>query len=372
MKNESPFNWSQEKVVEFDQTFLTWYEQEQRILPWRYDQDPYRIWISEIMLQQTRVSTVIPYFYRFMEWFPTIKALAEAPEDRLLKAWEGLGYYSRARNLQAAAQQIIVEFDGQMPQTIAEVSTLKGIGPYTAGAIGSIAFGLPEPAIDGNVMRVVSRLFCISDDIAKPASRKVFDEVMRQIIDHEQPGEFNQAMMDLGSGICTPMSPDCAACPIQAFCTAYQTDTVQQFPVKSKKPKPQPVYYVAAVIENKDGQFWLEKRPASGLLANMWTFPLKEVAAAEYEQLKSNNVVLESLVAESTESATIMWQKQVLGEITHIFTHLKWHVLAHFGRALTSQPSETGEWVSAADFPDYVFPKPQQKLVELLRKKEYL
>jgi A/G-specific adenine glycosylase len=154
------------------------------------------------MLQQTRVETVIDYFYRFMEWFPTIEDLANAAEDKLLKSWEGLGYYSRVRNIQAAAKQIIEEHDGKMPDTIEEISKLKGIGPYTAGAIGSIAFGLPEPAIDGNVMRVVSRLFCIEEDIAKTSSRKIFDEAMRAIIDEQHPGEFNQALMDLGSRIC--------------------------------------------------------------------------------------------------------------------------------------------------------------------------
>ncbi len=169
------------------------------------------------MLQQTRVDTVIDYFYRFMEWFPTIEEFANAPEEKLLKAWEGFGYYSRARNIQAAAKQIMSEFDGKMPQTPEEISSLKGIGPYTTGAIASIAFGLPEPAVDGNVMRVVSRLFCIEADIAKASSRKIFDEAMRKIIDEKHPGEFNQAMMDLGSAICTPTSPKCETCRSKPF-----------------------------------------------------------------------------------------------------------------------------------------------------------
>ncbi|MGO3728370.1 MAG: A/G-specific adenine glycosylase, partial [Enterococcus viikkiensis] len=169
-------NWTTEEIAEFQADFLAWYQQEKRNLPWRYNHDPYRIWISEIMLQQTRVDTVIDYFYRFMEEFPTIKELAEAPEEKLLKVWEGLGYYSRARNLQAAAKQILEEFDGDFPTTVEAIRSLKGIGPYTAGAISSIAFEIPEPAIDGNVMRVVSRLFCIEADIAKASSRGIFDE----------------------------------------------------------------------------------------------------------------------------------------------------------------------------------------------------
>lgn len=207
MTNKEPWEaWSPAKVSSFQEDFLAWYEREKRNLPWRANTDAYRIWISEIMLQQTRVDTVIDYFYRFMEWFPTIQDLAEAPDDKLLKAWEGLGYYSRARNLKVAAQQIVSEFGGKMPDTIEDIRSLKGIGPYTAGAIGSIAFNLPEPAIDGNVMRVVSRLFEIDADIAKASSRKVFEAAMLKIIDRERPGDFNQALMDLGSAVCTPTS----------------------------------------------------------------------------------------------------------------------------------------------------------------------
>ena len=189
MTNKEPWEaWSPAKVSSFQEDFLAWYEREKRNLPWRANTDAYRIWISEIMLQQTRVDTVIDYFYRFMEWFPTIQDLAEAPDDKLLKAWEGLGYYSRARNLKVAAQQIVSEFGGKMPDTIEDIRSLKGIGPYTAGAIGSIAFNLPEPAIDGNVMRVVSRLFEIDADIAKASSRKVFEAAMLKIIDRERQG----------------------------------------------------------------------------------------------------------------------------------------------------------------------------------------
>lgn len=250
MTNKEPWEaWSPEKVSSFQEDFLAWYEREKRNLPWRANTDAYRIWISEIMLQQTRVDTVIDYFYRFMEWFPTIQDLAEAPDDKLLKAWEGLGYYSRARNLKVAAQQIVSEFGGKMPDTIEDIRSLKGIGPYTAGAIGSIAFNLPEPAIDGNVMRVVSRLFEIDADIAKASSRKVFEAAMLKIIDRERPGDFNQALMDLGSAVCTPTSPKCESCPLQQYCAAYQVDKMTAYPVKSKKVKPKDVYYVGTIIE---------------------------------------------------------------------------------------------------------------------------
>lgn len=377
-------NWSIEQTKEF----VEWYEREKRNLPWRYNHDPYRIWISEIMLQQTRVDTVIDYFYRFMEWFPTIEELANAPEEKLLKAWEGLGYYSRARNIQAAAKQIMSEFGGEMPQTVAEISSLKGIGPYTTGAIASIAFDLPEPAIDGNVMRVVSRLFCIEEDIAKASSRKVFDEAVRSIIDEEHPGEFNQAFMDLGSAICTPTSPKCEICPIQSFCLANKRGIQTNFPVKTKKAKPKDVYYVAAAIQDQAGSFYLEKRTSQKLLADMWTFPLVEVTLERYQELQQEwasvvnnqpNLFDELLVAEKqidlpfAHQETVVWQKRHLGEVVHVFSHLKWHVLLFYGRATsrTNQllpETEVALWTAEAKFAQFVFPKVQMKLVEQLEK----
>ncbi|MBO0471016.1 A/G-specific adenine glycosylase [Enterococcus sp. DIV0242_7C1] len=385
MKNEKYWEtWSTEKLQSFQEEFIDWYEKEKRNLPWRVNLDPYRIWISEIMLQQTRVDTVIDYYYRFMEWFPTIKDLAEAPDDRLLKAWEGLGYYSRARNLKVAAQQIMTEFDGQMPQTIEEIRQLKGIGPYTAGAIGSIAFQLPEPAIDGNVMRVVSRLFEISDDIAKAGSRKVFEEAMYRIIDKERPGDFNQAMMDLGSAICTPTSPKCEECPIQQYCLSYEMNTMTDYPVKSKKQKPKDVYYVGGIIENNQREFLLEQRSAKGLLANMWLFPIEEVSKERFDFLQKSRVKEEqqlSLEFEETlfvaeenseifeEYPQVVWQKRNLGEVVHIFSHLKWHILVFYGRQTGPiSINDNQNWITPEEFSNYVFPKPQQKMVELYQK----
>lgn len=377
--------WTDEETKEFQDQFIQWYEQEKRNLPWRYNRDPYRIWISEIMLQQTRVDTVIDYFYRFMEWFPTIEELATAPEEKLLKAWEGLGYYSRARNIQAAAKQIMSEFDGKMPQTPEEISSLKGIGPYTTGAIASIAFGLPEPAVDGNVMRVVSRLFCIEADIAKASSRKIFDEAMRKIIDETYPGEFNQAMMDLGSAICTPTSPKCEACPIQAFCLANKRGIQTSFPVKTKKAKPKDVHYISAALQNHSGAYYFEERDSQKLLANMWTFPMVEVTQEEYERLKKGWEakrevdLFDDLVAEDgkelpfEKQELFIWQTRHLGEVTHVFSHLKWHVLLFYGRATEEAEQEftenkTSKWLKPAAFDSVVFPKVQMKLVEQLEK----
>lgn len=372
--------WDEEKIKTFQETFLTWYHKEKRNLPWRATNDPYAIWISEIMLQQTRVETVIGYFYRFMEQFPTIQDLAAAEEQKLLKVWEGLGYYSRARNLKAAAQQIVAEFDGEMPQSIEEIRSLKGIGPYTAGAIGSIAFGLPEPAIDGNVMRVVSRLFCIEADIAKASSRRPFDEAMRTIISPDEPGEFNQALMDLGSRICTPTTPKCEECPISQYCLAYAENRQTDFPVKSKKAKPKDVYYIAGAIEDQ-GSFLLVQRPETGLLASMWHFPLVEVSKEQYEDLQRTwakeeqlqlDLIAEDDALEIFPDLPVVWQKRHFGEITHIFSHLKWHVLLFYGRKRGELTLQDSEWAAKESFQNYVFPKPQQKLVDQLKKYQKL
>ena len=224
--------WDAEKIASFRRTLLDWYDREKRDLPWRRTKNPYYIWVSEIMLQQTQVQTVIPYYERFLDWFPTVKDLAEAPEEKLLKAWEGLGYYSRVRNMQKAAQQIMDDFDGQFPDTYENIAKLKGIGPYTAGAISSIAFGLPEPAVDGNVMRVMARLFEVNYDIGDAKNRKIFQAIMDILIDPDRPGDFNQALMDLGTDIESAKNPRPNESPIRFFCAAYLNGTYDKYPIK--------------------------------------------------------------------------------------------------------------------------------------------
>lgn len=371
--------WSEKKITDFRSHFLSWYDLEKRTLPWRENNDPYRIWVSEIMLQQTRVDTVIPYYLNFMKLFPTIADLAAAEEDTLLKAWEGLGYYSRVRNLQKAAIQIMNEFSGEMPTNPEDIATLKGIGPYTTGAISSMAFQLPVPAVDGNVMRVVSRLFEISEDIAKPASRKTFEAIMNQIIDPYKPGDFNQAMMDLGSSTCTPTTPTCNLCPINEFCQAFEAGTMTQYPVKSKKKKAKPVYYAGLLIQNERGEFLIEKRPAEGLLANMWTFPLlPEELLTVGTGLKIGKLndklpetietqVLNNLSVESRQRYQIepIWLKKPFGEVVHLFSHLKWFIISYYGKMSSEMLTEAPEnclWVHPSDFENYTFPGPQQKM----------
>ena len=220
--------WDAEKIASFRRTLLDWYDREKRDLPWRRTKNPYYIWVSEIMLQQTQVHTVIPYYERFLDWFPSVRDLAEAPEEKLLKAWEGLGYYSRVRNMQKAAQQIMDDFDGQFPDTYDNIAKLKGIGPYTAGAISSIAFGLPEPAVDGNVMRVMARLFEVNYDIGDPKNRKIFQAIMEILIDPNRPGDFNQALMTLG-----PISNQLKTLDLTKVLFAFSAQPISMEPMTS-------------------------------------------------------------------------------------------------------------------------------------------
>jgi A/G-specific adenine glycosylase len=260
----------------FAARLLDWYERNKRDLPWRRDRDPYRIWVSEVMLQQTRVDTVIPYYERFMRRFPTIRHLAEAPEEEVLKLWEGLGYYSRARNLQAGARQVVERHGGVVPDDRAALSALKGIGPYTAGAILSIAYGKPEPAVDGNVMRVMSRYFLLADDVAKPSARARIERLAASIIPEGRAGDFNQAVMELGALVCTPKSPGCLLCPVLAHCAGRAAGRERELPVKSKAKPPRPEARMAALVEGRGrhaGKVLVRRRPEGGLLARMWELP---------------------------------------------------------------------------------------------------
>lgn len=341
--------WNATKIEAFRQTLLAWYDKNKRDLPWRRTNDPYAIWVSEIMLQQTQVVTVIPYFERFMSLFPTIQTLANAPEDILLKSWEGLGYYSRVRNMQKAAQQIVEQFNGLMPNNIKDIQSLKGIGPYTAGAIASIAFNLPEPAVDGNVMRVMARLFEIHLDIGEAKNRKVFEELVRHLIDPNRPGDFNQALMDLGSDICSAKNPKPEISPIRDFNAAYQNGTMEIYPIKKNKVKSKDIFYTAYVIQNDKGGYFMQQRAQSGLLANMWQFPMIE------RQIQNR-------LAEETRAYQLE-RTQPIGEVTHQFSHLKWHITLVSAQESTFE----GQFIHPKDFDKYPMATPQIKLLNLLK-----
>ena len=364
--------WEEEKIASFREKLLAWYDANKRDLPWRRTQDPYKIWISEIMLQQTRVDTVIPYYERFLDWFPTVADLAQAPEERLLKAWEGLGYYSRVRNMHKAAQQMMENHGGVFPSSYEAISQLKGIGPYTAGAIASIAFGLPEPAVDGNVMRVLARLFEVDYDIGVPTNRKIFQAIMEILIDPVRPGDFNQALMDLGSDIESPVNPRPEESPVKEFSAAYQHGTMDRYPIKAPKKKPLPVYLTAFIIKDSQGRYLLEKNEREGLLSGFWHFPLIEVDSLS-ENLGQLSLLDGKGEAESNPEIisfeqdydlAIDWQDRSYPIVQHVFSHRKWQVQIRYGLVKEGeQPaSESTIWLTPEEFSDYPFAKPQQKI----------
>lgn len=344
----------------FQDDLITWFKREQRDLPWRKDQDPYKVWVSEIMLQQTRVDTVIPYFNRFIEWFPTIDALAEADEDKVLKAWEGLGYYSRVRNLQSAVKEVRERYNGEVPSSPKEISELKGVGPYTAGAILSIAYGIPEPAVDGNVMRVLSRILTIWDDIAKPSSRKIFEQAVRALISHDDPSAFNQALMELGALICTPTSPSCLLCPVREHCQAFSEGVHEELPVKTKKTKTRNVQLAAAVLSNAEGKILIHKRPSSGLLANLWEFPSVEL----HHSLQNERDQIVKLFNQELQLEPTL--ERIIGQIDHIFSHLVWNIMVYTG-TLSEDFQESEDWrlVSFEQMEEYAFPVSYKKIYQM-------
>ena len=376
--------WEEDKIFSFRQKLLAWYDENKRDLPWRRSKNPYHIWVSEIMLQQTRVDTVIPYYERFLDWFPTVESLANAPEERLLKAWEGLGYYSRVRNMQTAAQQIMSEFEGKFPSTYEGISSLKGIGPYTAGAISSIAFNLPQPAVDGNVMRVLARLFEVNHDIGNPSNRKLFQAMMEVLIDSDRPGDFNQALMDLGSDIEAPVNPRPEESPVKEFSAAYQHGTMDRYPIKAPKKKPIPIYLKALVVQNSQGQFLLEKNESEKLLAGFWHFPLIEVDefSDQNQDLDLFSQVAEPILQlgpspqesfEQDYDLEVDWQDLRFEEVKHVFSHRKWHIQIIAGQVTEAQEYVDREvlWLSPEEFINYPLAKPQQKIWQAYLKRSH-
>ena len=292
---------------------LRWYDGEKRDLPWRKTREPYRIWLSEIMLQQTRTETVKGYYARFLALFPTVQALAAAPQEQVLKAWEGLGYYSRARNLQKAAQVIVNEHNGVFPSTYEGILALPGIGPYTAGAVGSIAFGLPVAAVDGNVYRVASRFFGVREDVGSPKVQKRIRELVTQSIPKERPGDYNQALMELGATLCCPGAPRCDGCPWRELCDASREGDADLLPVHEKKRPPREIE-MAVCLLGWNNRLLVQRR-AERMLSGLYVFFLVE-DETRYTQVQS-------LLQENGLEATFA---QELGEAKHVFTHRVWQM----------------------------------------------
>lgn len=307
----------------FSQVVLDYYDQDKRSLPWRDRDNPYYTWLSEIMLQQTRVEAVKDYFTRFIKALPDIESLAKCPEDDLLKLWQGLGYYNRARNLKTAAGQILENFGGSLPQTRADLLTLAGIGPYTAGAIASIAFGQKEVALDGNLIRVFARLFMVEADFSKQAAKTDLENRIRPYLPEDRPGDFNQAIMDIGAGICIPKGkPLCHKCPITDYCLAYQNQVPDLYPLKKPK-KPRKIEQYTIFILQKGDKILVRKRKKKGLLAGLWEFP---------------NVPGHISMSQAKKELADRWLEPNLDLIKiekflpakHIFSHIEWEMTSYW------------------------------------------
>jgi A/G-specific adenine glycosylase len=300
------------------QALLAWYDTAKRDLPWRKTRDPYAIWVSETMLQQTRVETVIPYYERFLERFPDVASLAEAELEDVYTLWTGLGYYSRARNLQHAAKSVVYEHAGQLPDDAETLRSLKGIGRYTAGALSSIAFDREEPVVDGNVVRVLARWLGVTDDVGQKAVVDTFWTVAGRLVAGPRPGDLNQALMELGATVCTPRGPRCSTCPLQQGCGARKTGDPERLPRKAKKKKPLRIEGVAAWIERR-GRVLAVQRPEGGLLGGLWELPGGELEG-DADAESGLHRLLESRLGLSVENA------EPVGQIEHLFTHRRLRV----------------------------------------------
>ena len=333
---------------------LTWYDLNGRTLPWRSVVTPYRTWVSEIMLQQTRVSAVIPYFERFMAELPDVAALADVPEERLLKLWEGLGYYSRARNLQKAAKIVVSDFGGALPQSYHALLSLPGIGEYTAAAIASINFSEPVAAVDGNLLRVAARVSGCADDIMDARVRKQFTAHLNDAIDLARPGAYNQAMMDLGATVCLPNgAPKCEICPARTVCEAYKNGLTEVLPVRAKK-KARKIEERTVLLLFQGGKVALRKRPDTGLLASLWEFP--SILGNLDESGVSLALAQMGLSAESIAPA---------GSAKHIFTHIEWDMKGYF--ADVAGENDDLIWADADAFDALALPTAFKKYTALVR-----
>lgn len=344
-----------EEIQAAVEPLLKWYDENRRDLPWRHTKDPYKIWISEIMLQQTRVDTVIQYYHRFLEKFGTLRKLAEAPEQEVLTVWKGLGYYSRALNLQKAARQVAEQYNGMFPQSYEAIRQLPGIGDYTAGAVSSIAFNQPYPAVDGNVLRVICRLKGIDDDISRERTKKKVAAIVCRMIPQDRAGDFTQALMEFGAMVCTPSMPLCGQCPLQSFCVAYGTGRQDELPVKKKKEAPREVRCCVAVLR-ENGKILLEHRKNDSLLGQLWGLPI-----AEKRDSLSPAELLEEKYGLRLKKA------KKLGSASHVFSHQVWKMdVFDFVLEEHTPGSEILHWVEEEELERYAVPTAFQRVLRLL------
>ena len=343
---------------------LSWFERNARELPWRQGRSAYSVWISEIMLQQTRSEQARPYFERFMERFPTINELARGTIDEVLLQWQGLGYYARARNLHGAAQLVVREHGGTFPSTMDEARRLPGVGPYTASAVLSIAYGVPHAAVDGNVVRVISRMFAIDLDPRSSAGGRTISDLAERLLDRDRPGDFNEAMMELGATVCLPAEPDCDQCPVSGFCRAFATRTTDRFPVTRPRERVPHFDVAVSVVIRAPDEVLIQRRPHEAMLGGLWEFPggkrrdgedLRDTCRREmYEEL---GIEVEPL--------------NLVCTVRHAYSHFKITLHAFESRIRSGSPrSANGQplaWVQLDHLDEFAFPVASLKIIEAIR-----
>jgi A/G-specific adenine glycosylase len=346
-------------LPEISASLIAWFRQHKRILPWRDNPEPYRVWISEIMLQQTRVQAVISFYERFLAKFPNLDSLAAASEEEVLLSWQGLGYYSRARNLHLAAQIIKNQFESRFPDTYDSVLSLPGIGKYTAAAILSIAFNQQYPVIDGNVLRVMARLFCITNDIRLPETDKTIADLLSQIFPPDNASDFNQGMMELGALICIPKQPRCSECPLAEECKAYQTGKQLTLPYRSQNPKQIVINRIIFLISKKDSVL-IHLRPAKGLLASMWEFP----------GVEGNREIAESHFRKEYKMDVHLEKKLFAAE--HVFTHRHWKMTLYEASLenINQLDEKVFKWARIEDLDKYPIPNAFKAILDYVKKQQ--
>lgn len=346
----------------FRKNLLAWFDTHSRKLPWRETKDPYRIWVSEVMLQQTQVKKVLEYYQKFITRFPKVDNLAAAPLQDLLKTWEGLGYYARARNLHKAAQAVVEDLEGEIPADYATFRKLPGVGEYIAAAVQSIAFNSPYAVVDGNVKRVLARLFLIDAPINHSASAKIFQEKADLLLDRSAPGNFNQAMMELGATVCRPQAPTCIVCAVNTGCRAFQTARQEEFPVR-RKPKPLPEYHIVAGVIHKDDRILITQRKPAGLLGGLWEFPAGKIRVEE--------TVEQACVRTMREETNLLVESiEYLIRVKHAYTHFKivmevFHCHYQSGEVALNEAVDY-RWITVGQIDQFPFPSSNHKFIPLL------
>lgn len=350
-------------IKQIQKRLLDWYRDHHRSLPWRETDDPYQIWVSEVMLQQTQIKTVRPYFEQFLTRFPDVQHLAAADQQDVLKAWEGMGYYARARNLHRAAKMIISEHKGKVPDNWETIHSLPGVGDYIAAAVLSIAYNQPCAAVDGNVKRVLARLNRIEDPANRSSSYKTFKVAAENLLDHYHPGTFNQALMELGSTICKPKNPACNTCPLQTFCGAFLDNAVANYPQRIKTP-PRPLHHIAVGVVYKNGLMLITRRKPAGLLGGLWEFPGGKIRKDENPAAACVREIREEVNLKVAIEAHIT-------QVKHAYTHFKVQLEVFACRYISGKVKLKGpvdyRWITWPEIRQLPFPKANHKFIPLLK-----